>query len=163
MRSRLQLLWLLVTLVYAGIRIALASRYLAGYGLSIPVFAVIELASSALFGFASGRLVPALADRTMPGKHTKQSINWGAATLVGFAAPDAFVFATTRSVPFQTLLVLIIFVTGSLTFSSVSLRRRVLAEQRASAMSQTTMGQTTVGQTTVGQTTVGQKTVGDQG
>jgi hypothetical protein len=137
MRSRLQLLWLLVTLAYAGVRIALASRYLAGYGLSIPIFAVIELASSALFGFASGRFVPALAARTGPdGRHWRELINWGAATLIGFAAPDAFVFATTRRVPFQTLILLIFFVTASMVFSSFTLRRRVRAAQVAQKLAQ---------------------------
>jgi hypothetical protein len=130
MRSRLQLLWLVVTLAYAGARIALAARYLAGYGLNIAVFAVIEVISSALFGFASGRFVPALAasrsahERSQVG-HVRDLINWGAATLVGFAAPDAFVFATTKQVPFQTLLILICFVVLSMSFSWYTLRRRV--------------------------------------
>jgi hypothetical protein len=131
MRSRLQMLWFLVTVGYAVLRIALARRFLSRYGLSIPQFAVIEILSSALFGFASGRLIPRLAHRrNMSEKALRVTLGWGVATVIGFAAPDVFVFATTRRVPIQMLVLLVMFVMGSLSFSSFMIRRRVIAERQ---------------------------------
>ena len=51
-RERLHSLWILVTLGYAGLRILLANQFLAKYGLNTGWFAIIELISSLLLGYA---------------------------------------------------------------------------------------------------------------
>jgi hypothetical protein len=126
MRSRLQIIWLGATLAYALVRIALADRYFAKYGLSVPAFAALELGSSALFGFASGRFIPAVVDR-----HRRHTFGWGAATLVGFGAPDLFAVITIRRIPHNLLVILVVIIVGSLTFSGYELSRRVRTARAA--------------------------------
>jgi uncharacterized integral membrane protein len=120
MRTRLQKLWLVLTVAYAVIRIALAHRYLRKFGLSVPAFAAIELTSSVLFGFASGRFVPAVVDR-----HRRHMVGWGSATLVGFMAPDLFAMVTTRRIPQRMLKFLAFFIFVTLGISAISLFRRI--------------------------------------
>jgi hypothetical protein len=128
MRTRLQKLWLGIAVAYALIRIALAQRYLSSFGLSIPAFAAIELCSSVLFGFASGRFVPAVVDR-----HRRHIAMWGPATLVGFLAPDLFAVITTPKAPKKLLAQLIIVIVGSLAFSGYELIRRIKKAKTVSA------------------------------
>ncbi len=125
MRTRLQTIWLFATIGYALVRIALADRYLSKYGLSVPAFAAIELSSSALFGFASGRFVPAVADR-----QPKAMASWGLATLIGFGAPDLFAVVTTHRIPRNLLVTLVVVIVGSLTFSAFELSRRIRHARR---------------------------------
>ncbi len=132
MRFRLQLLWLATTLSYALLRIALAQRFLSQYGLNVTRFAMVELASSTLFGVASGRLIPALvAKRQLPSNGWKPTISWGMATVVGFATPDIYIFRSTHRVPIQVLAVLLSVVTLSMIVLVFELRRKLRTTQDA--------------------------------
>ena len=130
MRRRLQGLWIVTTVTYAFVRIFLASKFLAKYGLRTRWFAAIELPSALLFGFASGRLVGALLDWHAHGRRgwLRGRIVWGTLTAVGFIAPDVYVFASTRHLPRPLFVVLVVFVVASLVLSALSFWRRVSQE-----------------------------------
>ena len=116
--------WIGVALGYGFIRIVLADRFLTKYGLSTKVFAVIELLSSLLYGFALVHVIRAFADDYHP-----RWFRWGLLALVGFAAPDIYVFAKIREVPQTLIVILIIIVALSLVSSVVAIRRRLKAAQ----------------------------------
>ena len=127
MRRRLQGLWIATTVAYAFVRIFLASKFLARYGLRTRWFAAIELPSALLFGFASGRLVGALLDWHAHGRRgwLRGRIAWGTLTAVGFLAPDVYVFASTRHLPRPLFVALVVFVVASVALSALSFSRRV--------------------------------------
>jgi hypothetical protein len=110
----------LVTVAYAFVRIELADKFLTEYGLSIWWFAAIEISSSILFGVASARFVKAVLD-----PEAKHRNLWGLGTLIGFTAPDAFVFISTKTLPKSVLETLVLFVLVSVVSSVVSIRRRI--------------------------------------
>lgn len=123
-RSFLARLWLLGSVAYGGLRALLVWRYLSGYGVNPWGFAAVELGSSAVYGWTSARVVIALVDRSWA------ALRWLApATLVAYAAPDAYVFATVGSLPDGLLrtvvgIVVVSFVVAVLTLSREVVRGR---------------------------------------
>jgi hypothetical protein len=118
--GRWERIWVVLTVGYAFVRIALADRFFSEYGLSVWWFAAVELSSSALFGVSSARFVKSVV--TVTGTHR---IPWAFATLVGFTAPDAFVFWSTRRLPHSLLAAFAGFVGVSVITSVISVRRRI--------------------------------------
>jgi hypothetical protein len=93
-RERFHFLWFALVVLYAGIRIVVVTVFLRQYGVNPWVFAVVELSSSVVYGFASGRLVGAVVDRAI-GTRRK----WLVPTVFGFLAPDVYVIASGRGMP----------------------------------------------------------------
>ncbi len=118
--GRWEKIWVVLTVGYAFVRIALADRFFSEYGLSVWWFAAVELSSSALFGVSSARFVKSVVTDAV-----KNRIPWAFGTLVGFTAPDAFVFWSTRRLPHSLLAAFAAFVTVSVITSVVSVRRRI--------------------------------------
>lgn len=120
-RSLLTRLWLLGSVAYGGLRALLVWRYLSGYGVDPWVFAAVELASSAAYGWTSAWLVIALVDR-----------RWGAlrwlapGTLGAYAAPDIYVFATVGSLPDGLLRTVVGIVIVSAVVAAGTLAREVV-------------------------------------
>ena len=120
-RSFIARLWLLGSVAYGGLRALLVWRYLSGYGVNPWAFAAVELGSSAVYGWTSARLVIALVDRSWP------VLRWLApATLVAYAAPDVYVFATVGSLPDGLLRTVVGIVGVSFVVAVITLAREVL-------------------------------------
>ena len=119
-RALLSRLWLLGSIAYGGVRALLVWRFLSGYGVNPWAFAAVELGSSALYGWASARVVLAVADRSW-------GLLWRAGPLsVGaYAAPDAFVFATLGHAPDGLVRTLVGVVVVSALVAGVALVREV--------------------------------------
>ena len=119
-RALLSRLWLLGSIAYGGVRALLVWRFLSGYGVNPWAFAAVELGSSALYGWASARVVLAVADRS-----------WGLLWRVGplsvctYAAPDAFVFASLGHAPDGLVRTLVGVVVVSALVAVVALVREV--------------------------------------
>ncbi len=115
-------LWILLSVGYAVVRIVLADRFLAEYGLSIRWFAAIEIGSSLLFAVSSARFIRTIVDATH-----RHRLLWAFGTLIGFASPDLFVFATTRHLPKTLLVILVVVAIITLGVSAGTFTRRVRA------------------------------------
>lgn len=95
-------------------------RYLSGYGVNPWGFAAVELGSSALYGWASARVVLTIVDRA-----------WGSLWRVGplaaaaYAVPDAYVFATLGHAPDGLVRTLVGIVGVSAVAAVVTLSREV--------------------------------------
>ena len=116
--------WVGVALAYGLIRILLADRFLAEYGLSTKVFALIELTSSLLYGFALVHVV-----RNFAVEEHGRTIRWGMVALIGFASPDIYVFAKIRKVPTSLVVILVVIVVLSLVASIVAVRKKLASAQ----------------------------------
>jgi lysylphosphatidylglycerol synthetase-like protein (DUF2156 family) len=127
-RRSIEHAWIVATLVYAAFRIALAQRFLAKYGLNVGWFALLEVLSSLLFGLASGRFVGAVLDRH------RRAFGWAGLTVVGYAAPDAYVFKSTHRLPRGLLAVMLVFIALSMAVSFFSLQHRLREERAALAV-----------------------------
>lgn len=130
-RTLLSRLWVLGSVAYGGLRALLVWKFLSGYGVDPWVFAVVELASSAGYGWASARLVIHIIDRRWHG------LRWSApATLVAYGAPDAYVLATVGTLPDGLLRTVLAVVTVSAVlavFAVVREVRRATVRARAGA------------------------------
>ncbi len=93
-RRTVAVLWIVASLGYAVLRIALADRYLTKYGLNTLWFALVELLSTLAFGVASARLVGAALDRRF-----RAAVGWIALTLAGFLSADIYTILATRHLP----------------------------------------------------------------
>ena len=93
-RRTAAVLWIIASLGYAVLRIALADRYLTKYGLNTLWFALVELLSTLAFGVASARLVGAALD-----KRFRAAVGWIALTLAGFLSADIYTILATRHLP----------------------------------------------------------------
>jgi hypothetical protein len=127
-RALLERLWIGAVLSYAGVRIWLADRFFARYGVNIAVFAAIEVLSSLVYAFASARLVGALIDN-------KRSRAWeyGLLTVFGFAIPDLFVVLVAKEVPRSLYIIGACVVAISAVFSLLELRKKVRKSRRAAS------------------------------
>ena len=126
-RTLLTRLWVLGSVAYGGVRALLVWRYLSGYGVNPWWFAVVELSSSLAYGWTSARLVIALIDRSW------SRLWWlGPATLVAYAAPDVYVFATVGEMPDGLLGTVITIVVVSSVLAVVTVAREVIRGRRAS-------------------------------
>ena len=112
--------WFLVVVVYALVRIFLANKFLAKYGLPMKTFAVVELASSMMYALASARFVGALVDG-----HNRKAGFFGLFTLVGFGAPDVFVVVASDHIPRSIYVVLALIVLGTIVFTVRELRAKM--------------------------------------
>lgn len=125
-RTLLSRLWLLGSVAYGGVRALLVWRFLSGYGVNPWGFAAVELGSSALYGWASARVVLAVVDRS-----------WGLLWRVGplavgtYAAPDIFVFATLGHAPDGLVRTLVGIVGVSALLAAVALVREVRRRRAA--------------------------------
>jgi hypothetical protein len=109
--------WFFVVVVYALVRIVLADKFLARYGLPIKPFAAVEVLSSMMYALASARFVGELVD----GNHRKGGF-FGLCSLVAFGAPDVFVIVASDHIPRSIYLVFALIVIGTVVFSVRELR-----------------------------------------
>lgn len=113
-------LWILGSVAYGGLRALLVWRYLSGYGVDPVWFAVVELGSSLVYGWASARLVLTLVDR-----HWRGLGLWAPATLVSYATPDAYVLVTVGHLPDGVLRTVVSIVVVSFLVAVMTLVREV--------------------------------------
>ncbi len=99
-RDRLELMWFLVVMTWSVIRITAVGAWLQDYGVNPWHYAAIDLGSSAPYSLASARLLGALVDG-----RTRVAVTWGVATFVTFLAPDVYIFAAGRALPWPTYVV----------------------------------------------------------
>jgi len=119
-RALLSRLWILASVAYGGLRALLVWKFLAGYGVNPWVFAAVELSSSAGYGWGSARLVTHVVDRQWFG------LRWSApATLLAYAAPDAYVFLAVGHLPDGLWATIITIVGVSALLAVVALVREV--------------------------------------
>jgi choline-glycine betaine transporter len=119
-RRRLEHAWFLVVVVYALIRIFLADKFLAKYGLPIKPFAVVEIMSSMVYALASARFIGALVDN-----NNRKAGFFGLCTLVGFGAPDVFVILASDHIPRSIYVVLALIVVGTTVYTVRELRAKM--------------------------------------
>lgn len=128
-RRRLERAWFLAVVVYALIRIFLADKFLAKYGLPIKPFAVVEIVSSVVYALASARFIGALVD-----DNNRKAGFFGLCTLIGFGAPDVFVIAASDHIPRSIYVVLALIVIGTAVYTVRELRakmRKARAQQHS--------------------------------
>jgi hypothetical protein len=119
-RRRLEHAWFLVVVVYALIRIFLADKFLAKYGLPIKPFAVVEIVSLMIYALASARFIGALVD-----DNNRKAGFFGLCTLVGFGAPDVFVIFASDHIPRSIYVVLALIVIGTTVYTVRELRAKM--------------------------------------
>lgn len=125
-RELLSRLWIVGAVLYGAVRVALVWKFLAGYGVDPYRFAVVELASSLLYGWASARLVLAVVDRRW------DALAWLAPlSLAGYIAPDVYVFATVGRVPDGVLATLVAIFVATAALGGFALIRQVRAARDA--------------------------------
>ncbi len=132
-RRRLEHAWFLAVVIYALIRIFLADKFLAKYGLPIKPFAVVEIVSSMVYALASARFIGALVDN-----HNRKAGFFGLCTLVGFGAPDVFVIAASDHIPRSIYVVLVLIVLGTAVYTVRELRSKM---RKARVQQQTFIGE----------------------
>jgi hypothetical protein len=122
--------WVVVTLAYGLVRIALAGAFLTEYGLSVKAFAVVEITSSLLYGFSGVHLVRAV----VASDHRRTSW-WTLGALAGFLAPEVYVFSVVRRVPVSVIVVLVAIVVVSSVVAFLAMRTKLAeARERAEGM-----------------------------
>ncbi len=129
-RELLERGWVVVTLAYGLIRIALAGAFLTEYGLSVKAFAVVEIVSSLLYGFSGVHLVRAV----VASDHRRTSW-WTLGALLGFLAPEIYVFSVVRRLPASVIVVLVLIVVVSAVVAFLAMRTKLIeARERAEGM-----------------------------
>jgi hypothetical protein len=99
-RDRLELAWFFAVMGWSAIRIFAVRTWLQDYGVDPWLYAAVDLGSSAPYSLASARTLGALVDA-----RTRVALGWGALTLVTFAAPDVYIFAAGRALPWPSYVV----------------------------------------------------------
>ncbi len=132
-RDRLELMWFLAVMTWSVLRITAVGAWLQGYGVNPWHYAAVDLGSSAPYSLASARLLGALVDG-----RTRAAVPWGAVALATFLAPDVYIFAAGRALPWPTYVVVgsIAIIGGVLAVrhgqAKVHERRRTLEMEPAS-------------------------------
>jgi len=125
-RQFLSRLWIAGAVVYGLVRVTLVWQFLSGYGVNPHRFALVELASSVGYGWASAKLVGAVSDR-----------NWSAIgrlapfAMAAYLAPDLYVFTTIGRVPGGVLASLATIFCATAAFGTMALVRQVREARRA--------------------------------
>jgi len=112
--------WIVASVLYGFVRILLVWRFLSDYGIDPFVFAAIELTSSALFGWASGRLVVAVIDRDRRSRGVMALVS-----LAGYLAPDVYVFASAGRFPDGLLATVVTIAVVSALLTSIGIVRSI--------------------------------------
>ena len=112
--------WIVASIVYGAVRTVLVWRFLSDYGVDPIVFAIVELVSSALYGWASARLVIALIDRDRAARRSRALL-----TLIGYIAPDIYVFASAGRFPGGLLVTVVVIAVVSALLTAFGLVRSV--------------------------------------
>ena len=114
-------LWVVLVMLWAGLRILAVEIWLVDYGVSIWWFAVIEVLSSVLYGVSSARLVKELSAR-----RRNNSAKWGTFTLVGYVLPDTYLLSVGRAMPLATYLVVVSLAVAFAVIALVRTRASVM-------------------------------------
>lgn len=114
-------LWIGASLAYGVVRVVLVWRYLGEYGVSPVAFAIVEVVSSALYGWSSSQVVLILA-----AKSSRRLSRMVSVTVISFLAPDVFVFATLRRAPVHIVRTVLIVVGTSVLVTAVGWMRNVV-------------------------------------
>lgn len=125
-RRFLSRLWIAGAVLYGLVRVALVWQFLSGYGVNPHRFALVELASSVCYGWASARLVSAVGDRNWPAIGRLAPF-----ALAAYLAPDLYVFATIGRVPGGVLASLVTIFCATAAFGTIALVRQVREARRA--------------------------------
>lgn len=107
-RQVFEWLWYGSSLVYCGVRVFLADRYMRQYGLDVRTFMIIEFASTIPYAFGSARMVGALADRRL-----RSAAPWALLASAGFLAPDLHTLITAESAPRWLVVVIVVWLFGA--------------------------------------------------
>jgi hypothetical protein len=99
-RDRLELAWFVAVMTWSVLRIIAVSAWLQDYGVDPFSYAAVDLGSSAPYSLASARLLGSLVDGRM-----RRAAAWGALTVVTFLAPDVYIFAAGRALPWASYVV----------------------------------------------------------
>ncbi len=119
-RSVLTQGWIVASILYGILRTVLVWRFLSDYGVHPIVFAVVELVSSALYGWASARLVIAVIDHDRTKRRSMALV-----TLIGYIAPDLYVFASADRFPDDLLVTVLAIAVVSALLTAFGLVRSV--------------------------------------
>jgi hypothetical protein len=127
-RRVLERFWIVGSVAYGALRIAVADRTVTRYGVNIWAFAAVELSTAWLYGLATARVVGALVDRSL-----RSAARGGAVAASSFLAPEGFIVVTGRDMPSAVYLVIagVVAVLGSV--AAVTVLRRVRAGRSALA------------------------------
>ena len=93
-RRRLERWWLVIVLLWSALRITAVWHWLERYGVRPVVYALVDLGSSVPYAIASARTVGALVDRRY-----RHGAVWGVVAATCFVAPDVYVVAAGRGMP----------------------------------------------------------------
>lgn len=107
--------WIVVSIIYGGVRAAMVWKFLQKYGVNPYVFGAIEVISAAFFGISSARVVGAVVDRTWIGLRL-----WLPCAVMSYFAPDIYVFLSVGRLPSDILAVLISVVCVSLLVTCIA-------------------------------------------
>jgi hypothetical protein len=132
-RDRLELAWFFAVMTWSVVRIVAVSTWLHDYGVDPFRYALVDLGSSAPYALASARLLGSLVDGRI-----RRAAGWTVVTVATFVAPDVYIFAAGRALPWATYVVVgaVATVGASLAIRSgrASVRERRLALDAMDAM-----------------------------
>jgi hypothetical protein len=124
-RDQLTLLWLAAVLGWSVIRCFAVAQWLADYGVDPLWYLVVDVSSSIPYGWCSANVIGALYDG-----RRRAAVGWAVPTVLGFIAPDVYIFTVGQSLPWPTYVVVLGFgaVAGALAVragrNSLEQRRR---------------------------------------
>ncbi|NBQ45848.1 MAG: hypothetical protein EBU37_07290, partial [Actinobacteria bacterium] len=87
-------IWIVGSVAYGGVRIALVWRYLQRFGVNLWIFSFIELLSSLIYGISSAHVVKTGLRRAWLAMR-----KWFLIAVASYFAPDIYVFASARDLP----------------------------------------------------------------
>lgn len=103
-RDRLTLLWLAAVFGWSVIRCFAVAQWLADYGVDPLWYLVVDVSSSIPYGLCSAKVMGALYDG-----RRGAAAGWLVPTVLGFIAPDVYIFTAGQSLPWPTYVVVLGF------------------------------------------------------
>ena len=124
-RAQFERGWILVSIAYGGLRAALVWKFLRKYGVNSYVFGGIEFISAVIYGKSSAQVVGAVID----GAWIRLRI-WLPVALLGYFAPDGYVFLSAGRLPSDMLVILVSVVCVTLVLTGVGMIAQVRRGRR---------------------------------
>ena len=109
----------MVAVAYGALRVALVAHFLERYGVNVAAFAVVELTSSLVFGWSSGRLVQRIV-----GSGQGRTSALVAAVVISYSAPDVYVLGWSHRYPGNVMATVVIVIASLAVISLVTLWNR---------------------------------------
>lgn len=120
-RKALSHTWLAATVTWSFVRTLILWATMGDYGLDPRVYMVIDLTSAVITGYTTPHMVIAFID-----DRYKRATRWASLSLAAFIVPDIYIFAGTRALPSQIVVVFVGIVTLALGIAVWGVVRKVI-------------------------------------